>query len=581
MTRTSVICAAALAFSSFTAIGCDKEAEDTGGDVVEEDAPDLGGPPGGERQMVDCDDDPMWTQTLFCAGRSGVVEYVRPTLADHTGGNLTVRMLYSGDGYALAAEDAFPAPGQARCVDGTEPFVWLDGAEGGEASHRWVIVFQGGGSCYANAVPGSNNDCTVDYAGDATSEMTSDVVRGGGSPTRTVGGAGSSGILDPAGPFAQFNRVRISKCSYDRYLGNQDEALEIAGGGGLRAFHQGLHIARDTMTALAKGETTFRDCTGDACRESRIPRLCEPGEPDTIVLAGHSGGAHGLYFNAYLLRDHLVSLGCSFGTGPDDDKIVTVHDAQFVPMLDAACHTDPDGCDCDGEDDSIYCHDRAGRSAWFEATYDDDLYSSPDSPYRTSLTDWNRVRADALNPGCVAANPDDLSPCLDRFHVAANYFTEIPFVLRESLADTNPEHHNPSSGHPVLWANDPEGGWNVGSWDEGTVVFRKDPGSYARIVVSQARDLVANHADRAAGGPLAPFHIHLPHCGDHGGIFGASTFAAFAIDDGDAEVPYERMPYGQVLRSFVARLEAGESPHTLLADDLGPADSSTCSTPPP
>lgn len=556
---------------------------DTGPDA-DDDAPDADTPdpgPGGAIQRVDCDDDPAWSSTLFCAGRDGAVDYARPTLGPQSGGNLSVHLLYSGAGFDPATESPFPAPGQARCVDGTEPFFWLDRAEGEEPGNRWVFVFQGGGSCYGNAVPGSTADCTQHYGSEERREMTGGIERGRGRPQRTVGGGGSSGILDPRGPFADFHRVRIGKCSYDRYMGDRDEPLAIDGSGGLVAFHQGLRVAKATLSSFAGGETQFRDCTGDACEPSSVPPLCDPAAPDTIVLAGHSGGAHGLYFNAYALRDHLETLGCSFGTGPDDDKLVTVHDAQFLPMLDAACHSDPDGCDC--EEDSIYCHDRAGQSDWFMSTYDDDFYAQPDpaSPYRQNLVDWNRVRPESLNPGCVAANPDDLSPCLDRFHVAANYFTEIPFVLRESLADTNPEHHRPGLGHPVFWANDPDGGWNDDDWIESGVVAIDDPESYARIILLQAEDMVANHADRAAGGPLAPFHIHLPHCGDHGGILGGDTFASFAIEDGDAEHPLEGRPYGEVLRAFVAQIEEGEGPHSLLADDTSASDSSTCSTPPP
>lgn len=100
---------------------------------------------------------------MFCAGRSGTQRYLRPTQGDQVNGNLTARMLYSTEG--VAAD--FPTPGQARCVDGTEPFYWIGRANAPATSHRWAFVFQGGGSCYANAASSPREPgCLELYNGD-------------------------------------------------------------------------------------------------------------------------------------------------------------------------------------------------------------------------------------------------------------------------------------------------------------------------------------------------------------------------------------------------------------------------------
>lgn len=94
--------------------------------------------------------------------------------------------------------------------------------------------------------------------------------------------------------------------------------------------------------------------------------------------------------------------------------------------------------------------------------------------------------------------------------------------------------------------------------------------------MAQAEHIRDNHAARAEA-PLAPFMFYLPRCTQHAGIYADDTFQAFEIGAGDAELPYEAMPYGEAIAGFIEDVSAGTERRLVIADDGGgDGDGSNC-----
>lgn len=115
-----------------------------------------------------------------------------------------------------------------RCLDGTRPIIYVDKAVGAP-SNKWIFSMTGGGSCNAHD---SNGDGVFDDAQGCLDTYVDpkeygEMETASEPPMKTLEGINRPGALrNPV--FAGYNRVRVQKCSYDRYNGRA--AYEAAGG---------------------------------------------------------------------------------------------------------------------------------------------------------------------------------------------------------------------------------------------------------------------------------------------------------------------------------------------------------------
>src|SRR5688572_972396 len=122
-----------------------------------------------------------------------------------------------------------------RCTDGTMPLIYVDkavctdaqgcggGTQRGEPieSNRWIFTMSGGDSC-------NGDRCGFFYAQPDERGFMGSSTKG---PMKNM-----DGIHDPdpvRNPvFAAYNRVRVEKCSFDRYMGRSQE---VAPGGAIQS----------------------------------------------------------------------------------------------------------------------------------------------------------------------------------------------------------------------------------------------------------------------------------------------------------------------------------------------------------
>lgn len=212
-----------------------------------------------------------------------------------------------------------------RSVDGTYPVIYVDKAVCTRAggcgdvpwgrpveSDKWLITVPGGGACMEET-------CLDVYADPAErGEMST----AGEPPTKWLSGIHlPDAAINPV--FAGYNRVRVEKSSYDRYMGRATHRTDD----GLRIFNHGFLFMEQTLLALRTGLSydTWVDHLGEVTRvRETLPALAKA---EQVVFAGHSGGAHGLVHTI----DRLAALLDGFG-GFDGD-VRAVFDENFVPGI--------------------------------------------------------------------------------------------------------------------------------------------------------------------------------------------------------------------------------------------------------
>lgn len=439
-----------------------------------------------------------------------------------------------------------------RCLDGTVPILWVDPAVGGP-SDDWLITVTGGGSCSAEPDPITGNltagqTCLDAYVSGELSEMSS-------APhpaTKNLGNdaaRSSTGIYSPdpvANPvFSRFNRVRIQKCSYDRYNGASTRRVEAThptnGTIEFDLIQEGQGIVRSALMRLFDGESfdQFIDVGGLVeTVEVTLPPL---EQAERVLFVGHSGGAHGLMHGIDRIREAL-------DRGAFDGDVRIVLDANLVPSLENEAAFDTAGPTGD-----LYDHIASGLSddaAPLTGAYGPDYYSDPMAIYPRTYEAWSSVddpTVDIFDVSCVQAHPGEELRCADRFHVLFNHIT-TPLFVRQDLTDSNPEHIWNGVAHVMQWGE-------VGSYAHCPLLPGGGPcppaiapaDHRARLLEQQQAfasglhsrsELVSSFsnpgtgaAEDPSGTGLAPsLYLFLPDCASHAGAYDGPAFAQTLLD---------------------------------------------------
>jgi Pectinacetylesterase len=432
-----------------------------------------------------------------------------------------------------------------RCTDGTRPLMYVDkavctnagGCGGGTRlgdpveSNRWVFTMSGGDSC-------NGERCAFFYAqGDERGFMGSSTK----GPMRDM-----EGIHDPnpiANPvFAGYNRVRIEKCSFDRYMGrSQERGIRATAPNGtpitFDAYHHGFFIMQEAFRTLQNGLTydtwrrkaagesnKRRSCCGNSgtsradlvATQESLPPLAGA---ETVLFVGHSNASHGLYHNIDNLAAELAGI-----PGFDAD-VRALFDENFLPSVEneaAFATTAPPNSDLYS---GIWSGTSTARGQTF--SYDGALY------HATNAVDQDHIVHGALHDtSCLDAHAADGTrwKCRDRQHVLFNHIS-TPFMVRQDFTDPNREHLDAPDGHWVRWgaaANYPycpdaqpcEPRFN-------TTEFRARLEKQIQTLLTHAwtRSELARGVDKTAG-PLPTFYVWMPSCGQHEGSFSDAFFAS-------------------------------------------------------
>ncbi len=422
-----------------------------------------------------------------------------------------------------------------RCLDGTRPVIYVDKAVGGP-SHKWIFSMQGGGSCNAQDSDGDGvfdnaQECLDTYANPGERNEMSTAYD---PPMMTLKGIHRPDpVRNPV--FADYNRVRVEKCSYDRYNGRI--AYEAVGGyflnhtkpGGasvdLNLYQQGYLIMEEALQTLESGltYTTWADAgTGRVVEEQEsLPPLADA---EIVLFVGHSGGAHGLFHNI----DHLAqSLADIPGFAGD---VRAVFDANFVESIEneAAFATDSTGTPLGGDAYSnVWTGETEGNGIPF--AYDGATYHTT-NPQVEQYDSWAAV----FDSSCLdahAATGDDWK-CRDRHHILFNHIA-TPFFFRQDFTDPNKGHTNHGNGHSVLW-----GDWD--SYAHCPAGFSPCPPLFTldehrtRLTQqfqtlldgSRSRSELATGVDPSLGGAgsFPTFYAWMPDCGVHSGASNDASF---------------------------------------------------------
>jgi len=427
-----------------------------------------------------------------------------------------------------------------RCADGTRPVLYIDPAVSGP-SNDWLISFTGGASCRAedSDLDGTYDDgqlCVDFYFGGEAGAMgtSSDPAMKhlGNIP------AASEGVLKPnitVNPvFAEYNRVRVEKCGFDRHNGrvtHPDLAALDPGNNPLdySLYQHGRligHLALDELrgdfgTGLGISYTTWVEQGGKVVEQTETLPALE--HADTVVLVGHSAGAHGLLHNTDAFADHLRAW---LGFAGD---VRTVIDANFLPAVENEVSFDP------GQSGDLYDHVFSGTTN-DTGNYDGELYWNGE--YAREYEAWMADPADPLetlfDASCVAAHQaaNEEWMCRDRHHVLFNHLT-TPFFIREDLSDPSGPHTMGGLGHVANWgeiASYPHCGI-LGMDPCPPLIPVGNPSPYRDRLHQQAQTVAGDLATRSelalgadTSGPPPSHFYWMPNCGSHNGAYQDAPF---------------------------------------------------------
>lgn len=413
-----------------------------------------------------------------------------------------------------------------RCVDGTMPLIYVDKAVctdpsgcGAAAygqpvdSNRWMFTIPGGGSCHAEY-------CLNAYADPAERGEMSSATK---PPMKEMEGIHRPDpVRNPV--LAGYNRVRVEKCSYDRYLGRSTAEAEGGAFHGLRRdgtavdynlYQHGSLLFEETFVLLADGleYATWKSAGGQAVATTEtLPPLADA---EVVVIVGHSGANHGLFHSLDRLAAALAAI-----PGFDAD-VRGVLDANFIPGLEneaAFSSTAPPESDA-------YSGIAAGTSSTSSSgsfTYDGAEYHET-GLFRQQYDAWGAQ----LDASCLDAHESQVWLCRDRHHVLMNHIS-TPFLQREDFSDPNPEHNDGPRGHRLQFADDAAYPDCTGGSPCDPRLTREE---YRARVTLQAQTMIDSAATRSemargidASGPFPTFYLWLPDCGKHDGVYDDTSY---------------------------------------------------------
>ncbi|NJO12143.1 MAG: hypothetical protein HC872_00225 [Gammaproteobacteria bacterium] len=403
-----------------------------------------------------------------------------------------------------------------RCFDGTAPTLYVDPAVDAAGktvvSNKWMFTLTGGGSCIPedrdrDGVVDDVSTCLGHYA-DELSEMSSAT----SEPMVDLEGVHQADpVRNPV--FSGYNRVRIDKCSFDRYNGRvvHPSLTDASVGSSSFSIHQqGYEIITATFAELlhGRGYTTWKSSALQVLRS--IETLPPLKAATTILFVGHSGAAQGLMHSIDSLAADLAALGVSADVRVAFDgyfKISQETEAAFTGAGD------------------LYDHIWTGTTPAADAFTFNDAYWGPGGRYNAIHETWNARR----DVSCLQAHraTRDAHRCHDPLHVLLNHIA-TPFFVREDYRDS--KHSDIAEGHELPWGPFAEYSHCMG--EKCAPVFTV-PGEHRPRLNEQAdrlwfdywtRSEIARGVDTSLAAPplafAAPsFALWMPNCGQHAGAF--------------------------------------------------------------
>jgi hypothetical protein len=334
---------------------------------------------------------------------------------------------------------------EVRCIDGTRPFYHLDKAMDPDGnpvdSDKWIFFFPGGGSCGATQTTSAAEICSSVYAlpGEAAEMST----RHADPAVKPIAAREATrGILDgdPSGAFAGYNRVRVFKCSYDRFSGN---TTHVDAERGTTLYFHGRKIIQAVFADLSRSRGTVSDAS-----DGDLPSLADAA---TVLVAGNSGGSGGLIMNADWIAGLLQDA--------TEADVRFVFDARLEPNPESEARFE------DGGGAGLYAGDTEGVSTLDNGASTVSITRSfatfaPGGRDRANLDSRGDAASEAepyLDASCFAAHRDDPTPCYDEGHVLFHHLSVNRFMY-QSLRDKN--HRDNAVGWVTAWTHSPD----VFSW---------------------------------------------------------------------------------------------------------------------
>jgi pectinacetylesterase len=386
-----------------------------------------------------------------------------------------------------------------KSLDGTRAFYHVDPAPD---SNRWIVFFDGGGSCGQMAGVNAAQACYEDdpsrpfrgyeaAAGDAL-EMTT--AHPAGSPVvanRKVG----TGILSPSAnnvPFSGYNRVWVNKSSFDRFMGNGTDNTQPFDGDDLELYFHGRRIVKSMLKDLNRSNGVI------VLGGETVPDL---SEADSVLFVGESGGGGGLIQNAEYLKG-LMAVEAPAAL------VNFAPSSRMISWLEAEAYFAGTG---DLFDDvyagatSVLKNPAGGGPAAVAITYSQAAFE-PGGAVRDLVASWGDPASATypfLDASCVAAHGSGHWKCYDEGHVALYHADENMFFY-ESLLDAV----HAGEGSPVFWMETGDFGAGPIALDPGFIW--NPPGNY---IYAQARaerilytidQILQNPLHRGARGFYAP-----------------------------------------------------------------------------
>lgn len=478
----------------------------------------------------------------------------------------------------------------ARCLDGTMPVIYVD--EAATPSNNWVISFTGGGSCVPQFDPATGRiddatACTNTYESEPNEMGTAHA-----PPMKNLRGSdGSSGGINNPDPlenttFADYNRVRIEKCTYDRYIGRttfEDVHGDFAGHAvTYDAYQQGWPVVMAALSALRSGltYTTWfaHERTGDVVTNdaATLPPL---QDAETILFVGHSGGAHGLMHNIDALAAGLNAAGVTA-------DVRALFDANFIESGDneAAFATNADGDPVGGDFWSAHTEGSSVASAFtsmgagYDFTYSlADYYTNPANLVIEQYENWQM----APDKSCMDVHSPAGDPwrCRDRMHVLFNHVA-TPMFVREDFSDPNREHMMGGLGHPLVWA-DPLTGAACDEVSTDPCAPMLSLAEHRQRLQAQANAVITGMAtesemvveDESLHGEHPTVFFWMPECQSHPGAYDSPAFFDTELTQGAFTTSMHSW-----LEAFMDTSRTG-SVHALIDDGLLMTTVSGCPTP--
>ncbi|MGH2830576.1 MAG: hypothetical protein ACRDJM_08830 [Actinomycetota bacterium] len=451
-----------------------------------------------------------------------------------------------------------------RSFDGTIPIMYVDkavctqqicpdGATYGMPTHSndWLFTFTGGGSC---SVEESGTPGVFDDPSSCVRTYLRPTERGEMSTANDPAMQNLAGIQSPdqrpgRNPvFAGFNRVRINKSSYDRYMGRATYgpngpnpwrfSVTTQNGRTYRfnLYQHGFLIIKEALQMLGPG-LTYTTWKENGPREviEETESLPPLSEADSVLFIGHSGAAHGLMHNS----DHLQALL------PNAD-VRSVIDANFVEGTEnEAAFAPPAGGNAyTGDWNGITTGDGAPFAYHGEMFYRGGIFTK-------QFAAWDAVTDDSCR---LSHGPAGAWRCNDRYHVLFNHIT-TPFFVREDFRDPNQEHTDGHTGHDVIWGDYGNYPWCATN----PCLPRLSLAQHKEHLYEQASRLILDSgaASELAMGfdpsmpgpaPFPAFSVWMPACSAHAGVMNNAQFRLSTIS-------YQGVP--TTLRGFVEQFVQG------------------------